>query len=334
MINFLFNRFFISKISSIELNCNYKIFNNFQAVDENQLYICNVTNLDNFSNTREKVEKFTGQHVGNMKDSNVQGLMIRFSESLKYPPINVDKFFTTLTYISFFGSKVCELLQSDLKPFPFLKYLYLTMNELKTIDQNLFEFNTNLELITLDRNKIFFIDPKVFSKLKKLRYLDLGNNTCKLQNEYGMNATFVKIVISEIENFTCTPAVQNVEKAILKFEHKFEEVENKLSENEEKHKRLVDYLMISFAVVTVGLFFVLIIVIILVIRQKTNFDDEINLNDFEMNENVNDNINDSFDDVTYDQIPNFTTDSFNNCVYDANFNKNAQNNSRVRCTVR
>jgi len=56
--------------------------------------------------------------------------------------------------------------------------LWLYGNNLEILEENLFEFNPNLELIELGSNKIAHIDPKVFDNLIKLKSLNLVSNKC------------------------------------------------------------------------------------------------------------------------------------------------------------
>lgn len=59
---------------------------------------------------------------------------------------------------------------------PKLVYLYVHMNRLESLPKNLFKYNKEVQIITLERNVLKSLDRKQFSGLEKLGFLDVSGN--------------------------------------------------------------------------------------------------------------------------------------------------------------
>jgi Leucine-rich repeat (LRR) protein len=71
------------------------------------------------------------------------------------------------------NSGMKELRQEHLRPFTKLRILDLNNNEIKTLEKDLFMFNTELQQITLHDNKITEVHLTAFDNLKKLKELNM-----------------------------------------------------------------------------------------------------------------------------------------------------------------
>jgi len=71
-----------------------------------------------------------------------------------------------------------EIRSTDLKPFPNLTYLNLGENLIQVLEDGLFDYNPELEILAFWGNKIIHVGMNVFSSLAKLTSLSLGNNVC------------------------------------------------------------------------------------------------------------------------------------------------------------
>ena len=61
-----------------------------------------------------------------------------------------------------------------------LYHLDLEGNNLKSLPENIFIFQFNLQLLSLYNNDLTKLDAKEFKNLKKLEYLPLGGNKGKV----------------------------------------------------------------------------------------------------------------------------------------------------------
>jgi len=143
-----------------------------------KIYFCNVQNTLNITSLdAAQVDNITGTHLSGYNNDNVEAISITQGQ-INYFPRGLNKIFKNLKGISIVSTGFKEIHQSDLKDFPKLMNLYLYSRNIEILEENLFEFNPNLELVHLNTNKITHIDPKVFDKLTKLKYLYLQLNTC------------------------------------------------------------------------------------------------------------------------------------------------------------
>lgn len=152
-----------------------------------------------------------------------------------------------------------EIHQSDLKFFPRLKCLELYHNEIEILEEGLFKFNPELEMIWLSSNRIFHIDPEVFDGLLgKLSYLSLDTNDCI--SSYVSNDTeeVRELVINATRK--CVDSKVYMSKMLAKIDHlevKFEIFERKMMEQSQMERPVKEG--------NYGMIFLLIILIILII---------------------------------------------------------------------
>jgi len=159
------------------------------------IYQCEVQNAVNITSLNEaQVVEISGTHKAGYNNDKVEAFDINQKGQINYFPRGLNKFFKNLKGISFAGTGLKEIHQSDLKVFPHLKNLYLWSNNLEILEENLFEFNPNLELINLNSNKISHIDPKLFDKLTKLKTLTIESSIC-INMYTSNNPTAVKNII-------------------------------------------------------------------------------------------------------------------------------------------
>jgi Leucine-rich repeat (LRR) protein len=150
-----------------------------------------------------------------------------------------------------------EIHQSDLKPFPKLKCLELFHNEIETLEEGLFDFNTELEMIWLSSNKIFHIDPEIFNHLiGKLRYLSLDANECI--SDFATNDT--KKVAEIVENISkkCVNSKIYGDKIFTKIEEKIENLEI-----EQENLKKNEVWMAIFGIFLILGFFVIVLATVL-----------------------------------------------------------------------
>jgi Leucine-rich repeat (LRR) protein len=82
----------------------------------------------------------------------------------------------SLEYLTLSDNKLVSIDESIFKDLTALISLRLDSNKLQIIEENLFENNLNLTEIRLDTNEIAIINGQPFTKLSKLRYLNVGSN--------------------------------------------------------------------------------------------------------------------------------------------------------------
>lgn len=121
------------------------------------------------------------------------------TKNLSYFPQNLENFFKNIKGFEIFDCSLKEVHQSDLKQFPKLTVFRLNAIELEVIEQGLFDFNPDLECISLSNSRILQIHPNVFDNLSKLHSLLLQHTQCI--NMYSWNNSVeTKNLIMEVIN--------------------------------------------------------------------------------------------------------------------------------------
>jgi len=180
------------------VNCDYKI-DNFVILRDK--YKCEVKKeLEITSKNSSLITGVNGLHKRKKGNDDVTVFSVK-KYTVNYFPTGLKKIFKNLEGIAISLCGLKEIHQNDLKPFPKLGYLDLNDNDIEVIEAGIFEFNKNLKLVWLKRNKIHHIDLNVFEGLTQLTNLNLVGNNCT--NLKGINATEVEKVIHSL-NSTCT----------------------------------------------------------------------------------------------------------------------------------
>ncbi|KAL7023592.1 hypothetical protein ACKWTF_012697 [Chironomus riparius] len=169
-----FGLFGSSQSTSLHCSFSYGGFGTLYPI-----YVCHLMSIVNMTSPdAAQVDGISGLHHAGFNNDDV-GVFHNFGRAtMHYFPSGLDKMFKNLRAIQIMNSGLKKVHVSDLKPFHNLVDLCLFSNELEVLEENLFEFNPNLEYINLNANKITYIDPNVFDKLTKLRILSLAINPC------------------------------------------------------------------------------------------------------------------------------------------------------------
>ena len=204
------------------------------------LYYCNIVNAVSITSPdAAQIDSISGTHQFGRDNDNVEAFNVENKGQINYFPRGLNKFFKNLKAIQIYNNVLKEIHQRDLKDFPKLMGLSLRTNNLEILEENLFEFNPNLEFIDLWSNKITHIDPHVFSNLIKLHSLFVFQNPC-ISMYITDNSTAIQNIIRAAQ-LQCTNLVySNLEQQVkyLEFESNFLNSEN-LKENLENLENLI-----------------------------------------------------------------------------------------------
>lgn len=130
------------------------------------------------------INSSVGYHKYGKTNNDVIGFE-SYRRTIKYFPHGLEKIFVNLKLISIWYGRILGITKSELKPFLELVYLSLYENDIRILENGLFDFNPKLEVISLSNNKIYNIGEFVFNSLTNLNYLGLEWNTCiNYENRY------------------------------------------------------------------------------------------------------------------------------------------------------
>jgi hypothetical protein len=133
----------ISTAKAIDIKCHHQ---KNAWTTRGPLQECLVENLV-VSNKNVVVEKLNKHDYHTIKY-----FYIHKSPLCLFMPSGIEKFLDQLEVLVVAGSGLKEIRQSDLKPFQFLKDLYMNHNELEFLKSDLFEFNTQIVIINFEAN--------------------------------------------------------------------------------------------------------------------------------------------------------------------------------------
>ncbi|KAL7015700.1 hypothetical protein ACKWTF_016610 [Chironomus riparius] len=199
-------------VTSVDIECDFKSVDFDILINQ---YTCDVQNNLMISSKNVVIQMFRGSHKFGKISDDVTGLSIN-DKKVQFIPENLGNKFKNLLALKFRQGRLKEISQHDLKSFIKLRYLNLDANDIETLDEDLFEFNPQLEIIWFESNRIKNIGMSVFEHLKNLDDLDLNGNVCiskRMSNSRGM-AEF----LSEVKN-NCFDAKAE----LVKFKQKYKE---------------------------------------------------------------------------------------------------------------
>ncbi|CAG9804839.1 unnamed protein product [Chironomus riparius] len=212
----------ICDVDAIDINCDFKDEIYFGIPVQ---YSCIVENSLNITNKCFEIKSIQGPHEDNKNISSVTGLSI-IEKKIQYIPSNLGEKFNNLIAIRIKGGKLKEIHKSDLKQFVKIKYLNLDRNDIKALEEGLFEFNPELILVWFENNNIKSIGETTFKNLNKLKDLDLNGNHCfsqRFESHMVINLTLIKEA--------CYIATEKDIQLKL-FESQLETLRNKLKQNQ------------------------------------------------------------------------------------------------------
>ncbi|KAL7011503.1 hypothetical protein ACKWTF_014291 [Chironomus riparius] len=138
-----------------------------------------------------------------MTNDDVTGLDVR-TKTMHFFPKGLYKFFKNLKLIHIIFCELKEIHQSDLMPFTNLMFLYISSNDVEVIEEGLFDFNPNLELIYFYESNVIHIDPNVFDNLNKLIRFYFAPIPCisrNIENSRENVLEAIKVVKTKCSNF-------------------------------------------------------------------------------------------------------------------------------------
>lgn len=162
-------------VASLTLNCKYSSPGWGAKVGDP--YACQLLNLDVTSPTAVATV-VTGKHHGSRTHANVRSLQVYSSPNMTYIPKGIEQFFKNIFSVSIKETGLAVIRKNDLKPFPRLRYLFLSRNQLKTLNSGLFLHNPKLNMLSLEGNQLNSIAADIFDPIEDLQQADFRDNVC------------------------------------------------------------------------------------------------------------------------------------------------------------
>jgi Leucine-rich repeat (LRR) protein len=178
----------------IDMRCTIRsIFDSSSGVSGNQ---CEVEGLV----ITDRIQTITSAngHTGTYYHSqNVKS--VRFeSQTMNFMPKGLEKLLPQIERISIYNSNLKEIKKEDLAPFPMLKNLWISDNDLETLPSNLFEANPELIYVQFTYEKLKYVGENILSPLKKLEYADFSDNPCI--DKHAASKEEIPALIAELQD--------------------------------------------------------------------------------------------------------------------------------------
>lgn len=180
-------------VASIKLNCSYS--RPGWGAKATQPYTCRLRDFRIDSPT-DAVDEVVGIHHGNKTQADVTSVKFVNSPKMLFFPKGIENFFVDITHITVTESGLPEIHQSDLKPFPKLRYLTLYKTKITTLELGLFQFNPKLNKLYVTDCPLKFIAADIFKPTPELAYVNFHDNACISLR--ATNPDEVKLVEEEI----------------------------------------------------------------------------------------------------------------------------------------
>lgn len=233
MLKFFLLFLLFSPTFSINVTCEFSL-EEFRFIGE--IHVCTSDTLVEINSKNTEISFLNSTEPPFFANSQVQGVKFEVHQ-MKFFPQSITKTFPNLIAIYINDGILSEIHQSDLQPFPQLRYLDLFENHLEVIEADLFKFNQNLELIWLSNNRIRLVDPNVFNHLTKLSFLYMMENECIQQSETNRTQVLKlienvkqKCSVSSVRTTTVKPFIPKTNNGL---QNEFLEASKKLKECEE-----------------------------------------------------------------------------------------------------
>lgn len=142
------------------------------------MYSCYNAKASNYCDiSRRTVFGISNNHMKGKSNYDVKMFYIQKQE-IPAVPIDIGKFFPNLEVVRMPYLGLLKVCRMDLKQFPKVRFLYLSYNKIKQLDNNLFEYTPALEFIALDHNELTNIGQRIFDNLPNVHRFYVERNPC------------------------------------------------------------------------------------------------------------------------------------------------------------
>lgn len=133
----------------------------------------------------------------------IDGLYAWKREDISYLPISMYRKLPKLVNIRVFYSSLKIIMVLNLKNLTYLKTLYLSGNQIESIEEKSFDGLQSLEILKLDKNKLVEIPSNAFKKTIMLSEINFKHNLImSLQNDIFVNLKGLEIINFDFNNIT------------------------------------------------------------------------------------------------------------------------------------
>lgn len=170
---------------------------NFSKLSSNFIIEC--THETQECSLRNFKDEFNAELINFPRDArhyNTLTLTVQDSEMTKIPD-GISLVFPLIETLIIDGTNLKEISNPNLKKFQRLKSFSAPNNDIKTLPDNLFDENLQIESINLTNNKINEISPQIFCPLANLHTFDVSLNHCIDKTYSGIGDSSEKSIMTK-----------------------------------------------------------------------------------------------------------------------------------------
>lgn len=157
-----------------------------------------------------ELAEVTGFSVRNVAFSNNVVRLSINNQVCYFIPQGTGKLFPNLQVLRIWSSGLKKLQQNDIKDFENLKELIVPLNDIESLDSNLFEFNKKLIKIDMSRNKLQHVGLALFTSLPILSSVNLNHNEC-IDDNFKTN---VAVFVDKVRR-NCPPTIDMLKSDVV-----------------------------------------------------------------------------------------------------------------------
>jgi len=162
------------------------------------------------SSQSRAVTSVNGTHLDSMQNDLVVGIHSH-GQNIHYMPTGLESIFTNIKLLDFTYGRIKEIHQEDLKPFPKLVYCGFKDNDIEILEDGLFDYNPEIQLISFWNNKILYVGVHLFNGLTKLSAIYFDENQC-IKMRAAANVTAVQDMIKQVKHKCTYDPKQQIDK--------------------------------------------------------------------------------------------------------------------------
>lgn len=172
---------------AISINCDYDTGTiwEFTVVS---YYRCSVTNLVVTTAPYQTITSITGTHSSGLSSNDQVNYIKLQSKEVNYFPRGLATQFVNIEILSINSCHLKKIDKCDIKSWSNLKVLNLQKNDLESLNSDLLQANTALEVIYLGSNQIKTVGLDIFKPLENFKFAQFSGNICIQTDAYGFTA--------------------------------------------------------------------------------------------------------------------------------------------------
>lgn len=225
--------------TAIEVSYEFR-YENWAVIE--RAYECKVHNLM-IKSQNQTLTNVYGKHSSGKNNKSVIGLHI-LGQICYFVPKRINETFGNLEGLLIAHCGLKKVSSSDMQQFPKLQVLFMPNNDLEVLERDLFKHNQYLKAIVMNNNKIKHVGHEILTPLKYLTKIYFYKNHCI--DTVAVNPNQMEELIIELIDH-CPPVAKVIPKVKSETQLKFEEIDARISNLEERMIEKFDVLTQQFA---------------------------------------------------------------------------------------